>query len=69
VTIPELAFPGRMTRLPVEILQNKSASRGAFFTLDENHVVISLDFTLMAKEVVEAVVHIQSTQNRFMGKL
>ncbi len=41
---------------------NKTPVRGALYTVDENDEVVPLDFTKVSEEVMDAVVHIKSTQ-------
>ena len=41
---------------------NGTPAKGAVFTLDENREIVPLDFTTVADKVMNAVVHIKSTQ-------
>ncbi|GLR16044.1 Do family serine endopeptidase [Portibacter lacus] len=41
---------------------NKTPSSSAVYTLDENDKIVPLDFTKTAEKVIDAVVHIKSTQ-------
>lgn len=41
---------------------NGAPSKGALYTLDENNEIIPLDFTDLSGKVMDAVVHIKSTQ-------
>lgn len=58
---PDL-FPTSKT-LKIEHV-NATPVKGALYTLDENNDIIPLDFTVVADKVMEAVVHIKSTQTR-----
>ena len=41
---------------------NGTPSKGALYTLDENNEIVPLDFTAVSEKVMDAVVHIKSTQ-------
>jgi Do/DeqQ family serine protease len=57
----------RETPIKIEHV-SKTPSSSAVFTLDENDNIIPLDFTRTAEKVIDAVVHIKSTQvNPFRG--
>ncbi|WP_235296293.1 Do family serine endopeptidase [Portibacter marinus] len=48
---------------PIQIEHiNKTPSSSAVFTLNENNEIVPLDFTKTAEKVIDAVVHIKSTQ-------
>lgn len=52
--------PGSKT-LKIEHI-NSTPVKGALYTVDENNEVVPLDFTSVADKVMDAVVHIKSTQ-------
>lgn len=56
---PEV-IPGLKT-LKIEHI-NGTPAQGAVFTLNEKNEVVPLDFTVVAEKVMDAVVHIKSTQ-------
>lgn len=56
---PEFVF-GRKT-IKIEHL-NSSAARSALYTLNEDNEIVPLDFTSISEQVMDAVVHIKSTQ-------
>ena len=41
---------------------NEAAPKGSLFTLNENNEIVPLDFTDVSEKVMDAVVHIKSTQ-------
>ncbi len=56
---PEM-IPGYKT-LKIEHLSS-TPSKGALYTVDENNEIVPLDFTTVSTKVMDAVVHIKSTQ-------
>lgn len=58
--LPEI-FPGNKT-LKIEHIDSVP---GAVYTVNEKNDLVPLDFTKVAEEVMDAVVHIKSTQTRF----
>lgn len=58
--LPEV-FPGNKT-LKIEHIDSVP---GAVYTVNENNDLVPLDFTKVADEVMDAVVHIKSTQTHF----
>jgi serine protease Do len=58
-TVPEL-FPQQKT-LKIEHL-NSTPVKGALYTMNEKNEVVPLDFTRVAEDVMDAVVHIKSSQ-------
>lgn len=47
---------------------NGTPVKGAVLTVDENNEIVPLDFTAVAKEVMDAVVHIKSTQSAYASR-
>lgn len=59
VVVPELV-PGAKT-VKIEHV-NGAPAKGALYTVDENNEIVPLDFTAVSEKVMDAVVHIKSTQ-------
>jgi len=59
VVVPELV-PGAK-RVKIEHV-NGAPAKGALYTVDENNEIVPLDFTAVSEKVMDAVVHIKSTQ-------
>lgn len=58
-TVPELISSRKTVKIEHV---NGTPAQGVVYTVDENNEIVPLDFTSVAEEVMDAVVHITSTQ-------